>query len=147
MGTSESPDVTASHDDSRGAGAVPAAHRRASAPVAASRIAAARADAEVRSAALAAQVEGLAEQQALTTHDDEHDPEGVTIGFERAQLLGLLSAARAEITALDRAEFRLDAGTYGRCLSCGSAIPDPRLEALPGVESCLDCVGKSRRRR
>ena len=115
--------------------------------MAAARIAAARANVEGRAAALAAQVDGLAEQQALTTHDDEHDPEGVTIAFERAQILGLLAGAREEIAALDRAETRLAHGTYGRCLSCGSTIPDPRLEALPGAETCLDCVGRSRRRR
>jgi RNA polymerase-binding transcription factor DksA len=114
---------------------------------AAARIAAARADAGARSASLAAQVEALAEQQALTTHDDEHDPEGVTIGFERAQILGLLSGARDEIAALDRAAARLRAGTYGRCLNCGREIPDVRLEALPAAETCLDCAGKPRRRR
>ena len=130
MGNAEPPDVTASEDGVR-----------------ASRIAAARAGAEARSTALAAQVEGLAEQQSLTTHDDEHDPEGVTIAFERAQLLGLLAGAREEIAALDRAGSRLATGTYGRCLGCGSAIPDPRLDALPGVETCLDCAGGSRRRR
>lgn len=113
----------------------------------AARIAAARADAMTRSTALAAQIEALAEQQALTTHDDEHDPEGVTIGFERAQILGLLAGARAEIAALDRAASRLRAGGYGRCLNCGCEIPDARLEALPAAETCLDCAGKPGRRR
>jgi DnaK suppressor protein len=113
----------------------------------AGRIATARADAATRSASLTAQVEALAEQQALTTHDDEHDPEGVTIGFERAQILGLLAGAREEIAALDRAASRLGAGTYGRCLDCGREIPGARLEALPAAEACLDCAGKSRRRR
>ena len=113
----------------------------------AARIAAARADATTRSAALAAQIEALAEQQALTTHDDEHDPEGVTIGFERAQILGLLAGAREEIAALDRAASRLRAGTYGRCLNCGCEIPDARVEALPAAETCLNCAGKPRRRR
>jgi DnaK suppressor protein len=111
------------------------------------RIVAARADATSRSVALAAQIEALAEQQALTTHDDEHDPEGVTIGFERAQILGLLAGAREEIAALDRAASRLRATTYGRCLSCGCEIPDARLEALPAAETCLDCSGKRRHRR
>jgi DnaK suppressor protein len=115
--------------------------------VAVSRIAWARAGAEARAAALAVQVEGLAEQQALTTHDDEHDPEGVTVGFERAQLLGLLAGSRAEISALDRATSRLRAGTYGRCVSCGSEIPDARLEALPAAETCVNCAGRARRRR
>jgi DnaK suppressor protein len=115
--------------------------------IAASRIASARAVAEARVAALAAQVRGLAEQQALTTHDDEHDPEGVTIGYERAQLLGLLAGARKEVAALDRAASRLRASTYGRCLICGSEIPDPRLEALPAAETCVDCAGRPGRRR
>jgi len=110
-------------------------------------IASARADATTRSTSLAAQVEALAEQQALTTHDDEHDPEGVTIGFERAQILGLLAGAREEIAALDRAASRLGAGTYGRCLDCAREIPAARLEALPAAETCLHCAGRSRRRR
>jgi DnaK suppressor protein len=114
---------------------------------AASRIALARVDVEARSAALAAQVAELAEQQALTTHDDEHDPEGVTIAYERAQIVGLLAGARDEIAALDRAASRLAAGAYGRCAECGSVIPDPRLEALPAVETCLGCAGRSRGRR
>jgi DnaK suppressor protein len=113
----------------------------------AGRIAAARADAATRSASLEAQVDALAEQQALTTHDDEHDPEGVTIGFERAQILGLLAGAREDVAALDRATARLQAGTYGRCLHCGRGIPDARLEALPAAETCLDCAEKPRRRR
>jgi DnaK suppressor protein len=123
-------------------------HVAAAAPaVAAGRILSARAAAEARAAALSVQIEGLAEQQALTTHDDEHDPEGVTIGFERAQLLGLLAGARREMSALDRATARLRAGTYGRCLNCGNAIPDARLEALPAAEICLNCSTQSRRRR
>lgn len=95
-----------------------------------------------RITALARQVEALAEQQALTTHDDEHDPEGVTIGFERAQLQGLLAGARRDLQSLDRASARLDAGTYGRCLLCGEPIPDARLEALPAAETCLACSGR-----
>lgn len=115
--------------------------------VASARIASARAGAQARSAGLSLQIDALAEQQALTTHDDEHDPEGVTIGFERAQLQGLLAGAREEMAALDRAASRVRAGTYGRCVQCGNAIPDVRLEALPAVETCLSCAGGARRRR
>ncbi|MCE0762748.1 TraR/DksA C4-type zinc finger protein [Pseudonocardia kujensis] len=116
-------------------------------PPAAERIAAARAEAIARAAALEVQVAALAEQQALTTHDDEHDPEGVTIGFERAQLLGLLGGARDEIAALDRAAERLREGRYGDCADCGAAIPDVRLEALPAAETCLACADLRRGRR
>ncbi|MBW0117801.1 TraR/DksA family transcriptional regulator [Pseudonocardia abyssalis] len=109
------------------------------------RLVAERATTVERAAALARQVEGLAEQQAHTTHDDEHDPEGVTIGFERAQLQGLLAGAHNEIEALDRAAARLDAGTYGRCLRCGGTIAPERLDALPAAESCIACATTRRR--
>jgi DnaK suppressor protein len=108
-------------------------------------LAAERAATVERAAALTRQVEGLAEQQAHTTHDDEHDPEGVTIGFERAQLQGLLAGARDEIEALDRAAARLAAGTYGRCLRCGGAIAPERLDALPAAETCIACATTRRR--
>lgn len=109
-------------------------------------LAAERAATGERIASLAGQVAALADQQALTTHDDEHDPEGVTIAVERAQLQGLLAGARRDLDALDRAAERIRAGTYGRCAACGVAIPADRLEALPAVETCLGCV-RARRRR
>jgi len=114
------------------------------APEPAARLAAERAATAERVAALAAQVDALAEQQALTTHDDEHDPEGVTIGFQRAQLLGLLEGARRDLDAVERAAQRLAEGTYGRCLRCGEPIPAERLEALPAAETCLACASRRR---
>lgn len=108
-------------------------------------IAAQRAATVERVAALARQVDELAEQQAHTTHDDEHDPEGVTIGYQRAQLQGLLADARRDVEALDRAADRLREGGYGRCATCGGPIAPARLEALPAAETCIDCAGRRRR--
>ena len=34
---------------------------------------------------------------------------------------------------------RIDRGIYGLCESCGSAIPEARLEAKPSVSLCLSC--------
>jgi DnaK suppressor protein len=99
-----------------------------------------------RASALARQVQDLAEQQAHTTHDDEHDPEGVTIGYERAQLQGLLAGAQQDLEALDRAADRLAAGTYGRCGRCGGPIAPERLDALPAAETCIACASTRRRR-
>ncbi|MGD9986605.1 TraR/DksA family transcriptional regulator [Pseudonocardia sp.] len=112
----------------------------------AARLAAERADTEARIAGLTRQVAALADEQALTTHDDEHDPEGVTIGFERAQLQGLLAGARRDLEALERAERRLADGTYGRCARCGGPIPPERLDALPAAETCVACAPSRRRR-
>jgi DnaK suppressor protein len=113
-------------------------------PDVAAQLAAEREETADRIAGLERQVGSLAEEQAFTTHDDEHDPEGVTIGFERAQLLGLLAGARRDLDAVDRAAQRLAAGTYGQCLRCGAPIPAERLEALPAAETCLACASRRR---
>lgn len=34
---------------------------------------------------------------------------------------------------------RLDDGTFGRCLRCGAAIPEERLEVLPWAAFCIAC--------
>ncbi|GLY69115.1 DnaK suppressor protein [Amycolatopsis taiwanensis] len=94
---------------------------------------------------LARQVEGIVESSAWATNDDEHDPEGATVAFERAQVQDLLRQARAELAEFDSAAGRLRAGTYGRCERCGGAIADGRLEALPATRTCIACA-ESRRR-
>jgi RNA polymerase-binding transcription factor DksA len=73
--------------------------------------------------------------------DDEHDPEGATIAFERARFTALADNARARLVALDRAGARLDAGTYAECEGCGGAIGAERLRARPDTRRCVDCAG------
>jgi DnaK suppressor protein len=34
---------------------------------------------------------------------------------------------------------RMDEGTYGRCVSCGSPIPFPRLYVFPETPTCAAC--------
>jgi RNA polymerase-binding transcription factor len=109
------------------------------------RLAAEREETVGRIAALERQIEGLAEEQALTTHDDEHDPEGVTIASQRAQLRGLLAGARRDLAAVERAVNRLGTGSYGCCVRCGDDIGEARLEALPAAETCIACATSGRR--
>ncbi len=75
--------------------------------------------------------------------DDEHDPEGSTIAFERAQVGSLLLEARAYLDDLDRAVARLEAGTYGDCALCGASIAPERLAARPATWSCITCATRS----
>jgi RNA polymerase-binding transcription factor DksA len=76
--------------------------------------------------------------------DDEHDPEGATIAFERAQVDALIVQARPRLAAVDAARARLDEGSYGRCLTCGGAIAPARLEARPTARTCITCASVSR---
>jgi RNA polymerase-binding transcription factor DksA len=81
-----------------------------------------------------------------TPPDDEHDPEGATLAFERAQTAALLSQARAHLGDLEEAMERLRAGTFGRCERCGDEIVLERLMARPTAQRCVECV-RGRRRR
>jgi len=83
---------------------------------------------------------GLIEASRSSNADDEHDPEGATIAFERAQLSALLDGTRRRVVELDEALQRLDAGTYGVCEVCGEPIPPARLEARPSARTCVGCA-------
>jgi DnaK suppressor protein len=72
--------------------------------------------------------------------DDEHDPEGQTIAFERAQAAALLAQARVRLDDIDAALVRLGAGTYGRCERCGENISPQRLDARPAARLCIRCA-------
>jgi len=77
--------------------------------------------------------------------DDEHDPEGSTLAFERAQAAGQLAEAESNLKQLDNALAKLATGNYGVCETCGKAIPRDRLEALPATRRCIDCAATLRR--
>jgi len=53
--------------------------------------------------ALARDLDQIFEASELVSTDDEHDPEGTTIAYERAQVTALLAQARKDLDALDRA--------------------------------------------
>jgi RNA polymerase-binding transcription factor len=52
--------------------------------------------------------------------------------------VGRLEDLRREMAALERAEARLEEGTYGLSVESGEPIPDARLEALPTAERTVE---------
>ena len=72
--------------------------------------------------------------------DDEHDPEGATIAFERSHVETLARRLETHLEELEAAVARLDRGTYGTCVSCGAPIPEARLEARPAALTCVGCA-------
>jgi DnaK suppressor protein len=75
-----------------------------------------------------------------TNADDEHDPEGATIAFERSQVGALVRQARAHLAEVDAALARVDAGSYGVCERCGEPIGAGRLDARPVARTCIRCA-------
>ncbi|MGD8151085.1 TraR/DksA family transcriptional regulator [Ornithinimicrobium sp. Y1694] len=69
--------------------------------------------------------------------DDEHDPEGQTIAYERAQLAAITEQTRAHLAEVDAALDRVETGIYGICEVCGEPIPTGRLEARPTARACV----------
>ena len=102
--------------------------------------------AEERAAALA-QIEALTREfdevvaaSRSSNADDEHDPEGATIAFERQQVVALLDQARRRLDDVEAALARRETGGYGICESCGRPIAPERLAARPAARTCIDCA-------
>jgi DnaK suppressor protein len=79
-----------------------------------------------------------------TNVDDEHDPEGATIAFERSQIAALIRQAQLHLVEVAAATNRLNTGTYGVCVRCGGVIAEDRLEARPVARTCIDCATRGR---
>ncbi|MDQ3351372.1 MAG: TraR/DksA C4-type zinc finger protein [Actinomycetota bacterium] len=97
-----------------------------------------RAAAQVES--LERTVTAIVESSQLTATDDEHDPEGATIAYERAQAISLLQQARLDLARLGEAQALLESGEPIRCEVCGREIDIERLLALPTTTTCIHCA-------
>ena len=96
-------------------------------------------------AALEGDFDGIVKAAAGAGTDDEHDPEGATLAFERQHVATLLGEARKRIAEIDAALSRLEAGRYGVCVRCGQPIGEDRLAARPAVPTCIRCAAKAAR--
>lgn len=66
---------------------------------------------------------------------DEEDPANQASDMYQDELdEGLSDDLREELAAVERAEARLAAGTYGLSIESGQPIPDERLEVRPTAE-------------
>ena len=74
--------------------------------------------------------------------DDEHDPEGSTLSWDRATHAASLEAARTSLAEIDAALARVRAGWDGACAGCGRPIPAERLIARPAADRCVRCAAR-----
>jgi DnaK suppressor protein len=99
-----------------------------------------RALAGQRVAALEREFAGIAEAASAGGTDDEHDPEGATLAFERQHVAALLERAREQLAAIEIVLERVRDGRYGLCDRCGQPIGDDRLAARPAALTCIRCA-------
>jgi RNA polymerase-binding transcription factor DksA len=96
-----------------------------------------RAEVSDRLATMTKDLESVIAASVDSNADDEHDPEGQTIAYERSQLSALIGAAHDHLSGIERATARLDQGSYGTCEVCLGPIPVARLEARPIARTCV----------
>jgi DnaK suppressor protein len=79
-----------------------------------------------------------------TATDDEHDPEGPTLAFERSQASAILGSSQQHLSEIDAALQRMDDGRYGLCTKCGAGIALGRLQVRPQAALCISCAERVR---
>ena len=93
---------------------------------------------------LAAERTRIERALAKLGHEDTGEPTDEDPGNLASDLYqdeldeGLADDLREELAAVERAEARLAAGTYGLSIESGKPIPDERLEALPTAERTVE---------
>ncbi|GAB96247.1 RNA polymerase-binding transcription factor DksA [Kineosphaera limosa] len=103
-----------------------------------------RREAGSRVAQFEASVRELGQLRNDSDTDDEHDPEGTTVTWERATQDAGARAAREHLAELDAAIARVEAGWDGTCRGCGRPIPAERLVARPSADQCVTCAARHR---
>jgi DnaK suppressor protein len=71
-------------------------------------------------------------------HVDQHLADQGSELFEQERDQGLAERLRQELAAVERAEKRLEEGTFGVSVESGEPIPDERLEVMPTAERTVE---------
>jgi DnaK suppressor protein len=90
---------------------------------------------------------GLVSELAKTKNAEEETTEESTqdiadkavSSYTREFLYSLNDAERNTIQQIEQALSRIDDGTYGACLNCGSAMSEKRLSAISWSRHCVEC--------
>jgi DnaK suppressor protein len=78
-------------------------------------------------------------EELRSLKEQERDPEyeeGAQSELADYTLSHLIENARKELELIDAAFARMEAGSFGLCVDCGTEIPIDRLEALPFAIRC-----------
>lgn len=89
---------------------------------------------------LGGNIDSIVSARQDSNSDDEHDPEGTTLAFERSQSDALLKQAEQRLADILAARERLNDGTFGVCAACGATIAPGRLAARPYASTCISCA-------
>lgn len=90
---------------------------------------------------------GLRREDVGELADQDESADQASDLYENELDEGLAEQLREALSAVERAEARLAAGTYGLSVESGQPIPDERLEAIPTAERTAEEQERYDRRR
>ena len=85
--------------------------------------------------------------EAAAAHFGHPEDSQAQVSTERDLSLAMTEMETAELTALQEALERIEAGTYGDCTDCGKSIALARLQATPEAARCIDCQSAIEKRK
>lgn len=87
----------------------------------------------------------ISRAEVAAEHFGHPEDSSAQLATERELEFALGEREMAELTAIDAALSRVQAGTYGECTDCGIAIAPARLQATPEAARCIACQEKQER--
>jgi DnaK suppressor protein len=95
---------------------------------------------EEKKAALSAEIAKTRSAEEETTEEATQDiADKAVSSYTREFLYSLTDGERSTLLLIDDALARIDEGTYGLCINCGTLMTEKRLNAVPWAPYCLDC--------
>ena len=93
-----------------------------------------------KKAVLSAEIAKTRSAEEETTEESTQDiADKAVSSYTREFLYSLTDGERQTLLRIDDALLRIDAGTYGFCVNCNTAMTEKRLNAVPWAPYCLDC--------
>jgi DnaK suppressor protein len=59
--------------------------------------------------------------------------------YTKELMVSMTDNDRQLLKLIDEAVERMEAGTYSKCVRCGTVLPEKRLEAVPWARYCISC--------
>jgi len=69
---------------------------------------------------------------------DENFADSAQVAAEQGENASLAANFRDQLSEVEGAMERLDAGTYGTCQVCGTTIAAARIDAMPATRFCIE---------
>jgi RNA polymerase-binding transcription factor DksA len=83
------------------------------------------------------------DERELAAEREPDWPDAAALDTAATVLETLGQHERAAVAEIDAALDRMGRGTYGACATCGDAIDDARLRALPETSRCGRCARRA----